>query len=79
MNLSIENEFANNIILSCRTFDTNTNSLKISVQILRGTGTLLRQRIQDIVTPEDVCNKWDKVTDMTNATVTPNIQVNGTR
>jgi hypothetical protein len=45
------------------------------VQILRGNGSLLRQSIQDIVTPEDVCNKWEKVTDMTDATVTPSIQV----
>lgn len=44
------------------------------VQIVRGNGSLLRKSIVDVVTPEDVCNKWKKVTDMTNASPLDNIQ-----
>lgn len=52
-----------------------TEILLVSVQILRGGGSLLRHSIADIVTPEDVSNKWAAVTDMSDASVTSNIQV----
>ncbi|XKL65424.1 hypothetical protein PGB90_008844 [Kerria lacca] len=44
------------------------------VQVVRGAGSLLRKSITDIVTPEDVRDKWSAVTDMTNASSPGNIQ-----
>ncbi|KAK7590229.1 hypothetical protein V9T40_001842 [Parthenolecanium corni] len=44
------------------------------VQIFRGSGTLLRQKITDSFTPEDVRDKWSKVTDMTNPTPSGSIE-----
>lgn len=36
--------------------------------MVRGVGSLLRDRISDLVTPEAVKNRWSKVTDMSRAT-----------
>lgn len=39
----------------------------LSGHLVRSTGSLLRARIDEIVTPEAVRDSWDKVTDMSSA------------
>lgn len=43
--------------------------------MVRGEGSLLRDRISDLVTLEAVQNRWNKVTDMSKTTHLESIEV----